>query len=122
MSGRTAKVAEKAAAALIPPGKSGHWPSGRHRRFLDGLGVPLGSDYLCFNAAGDVIESGQQFVLMSADVNTVNNALHAGSKPGNLVMGPAAFFTAAPTSAGLGNPRVSIWPPASAGADCARSR
>jgi hypothetical protein len=99
------------------------------RAFLDGLGVQFSSDYLCFNAAGDVIESGQladqpffaaavrlapqharspgfqRFVLMSADVNTVNNALHAGSKQENLAMGPAAFFMEAPTPAGMDKAR-----------------
>jgi hypothetical protein len=97
--------------------------------FLDGLGVRFGTDYLCFDAAGEVIESGrltdqpyfaaavrlvpqysrtpgfQRFVLMSADVNSVNSALHAGSKPENLVMGPAAFFMAAPTAAGMDKAR-----------------
>ena len=95
------------------------------RVFLDGLGVRFGTDYLCFNRAGDVIESGQlddqpyyvaamrlvpqyarspgfpTFALMSADVNAVNSALHAGSKPENLVMGPAAFFMEAPTPTGM---------------------
>lgn len=95
------------------------------RVFLDGLGVRFGTDYLCFNAAGDVIESGEladqpyfraavelaprytrspgfkRLALMSADVNTVNSALNAGSKPENLVMGPAAFFLEAPTAAGM---------------------
>src|SRR4051812_8989668 len=82
------------------------------RAFLDGLGVQFSGDYLCFNALGDVIESGQlvdqpyfaaamrmvpryakspgfqRFALMSADVNSVNSALHAGSKPENLVTAP----------------------------------
>lgn len=95
------------------------------RGFLDGMGVQFGTDYLYFNAAGEVIESGeladqpyyaaavrllpqfarspgfQSFVLMSADVNTVNSALRAGSKPENLVTGPAAFFMEAPTPAGM---------------------
>ena len=95
------------------------------RAFLDGMGVQFGTDYLCFNGAGEVIELGQladqpyfvaaarlvpqyarspgfkSLVLMSADVSTVNSALHAGSKPENLVMGPAAFFMEAATPAGL---------------------
>src|SRR5262249_34062604 len=78
---------------------------------------------------GDVIESGQladqpyfaaamrlapqyarsagfpKFALMSADVSAVNNALHAGSRPEDLVMGPAAFFMAAPTAAGMNKAR-----------------
>jgi hypothetical protein len=99
------------------------------RVFLDGVGVQFGTDYLCFNRAGDVIESGQladqpyfaaamrlapqyarspgfpKLALMSADVNAVNNALHGGSKPENLVMGPAAFFMEAPTPAGMNKAR-----------------
>lgn len=95
------------------------------RGFLDGMGVQFGPDYLCFNAAGEVIESGtltdqpyyaaavrllpqyvrspgfQLFALMSADVNTVNSMLNAGSKPENIAMGPAAFFLEAPTPAGM---------------------
>jgi hypothetical protein len=109
------------------------------RVFLDGLGIQFGADYLCFNGAGDVIESGrlddepyfaaavrlapeyartlgfQRFVLMSADVNAVNGALHAGSKPENLVMGPAAFFMEAPTPAGLARARQLLADRASAG-------
>lgn len=95
------------------------------RAFLDGLGVHFGSEYLCFDAAGGVIESGelaaqpyyaaavglvrkyagspgfQSFALMSADVSTVNNALNAGARPENLVMGPAAFFLEPPTPGGM---------------------
>jgi hypothetical protein len=95
------------------------------RVFLDGLGVRLSLDYLCFNGAGDVIESGllaeqpyfasamglaqryvrfpgfPKFALMSADVNVVNNALLAGSKPENLIMSPAALFMEAATPAGF---------------------
>lgn len=99
------------------------------RASLDGLGVWFGTDYLCFNGAGEVIESGQlaeqpyfaaaarlapryarspgfkAFALMSADVNAVNSALHAGSKPENLAMGPAAFFLESPTPAGMAKAR-----------------
>jgi hypothetical protein len=95
------------------------------RVFLGGLGVQFSPNYLCFNGAGDVIESGrlseqpyfvaamdlvpryarspgfQRLALMSADVNAVNDLLHAGSKPENLVMSPAAFFLEAATPAGL---------------------
>ena len=99
------------------------------RAFLGDLGLQLGTDYLCFNGSGEVIESGrladqpyfaaavrlvpqyarspgfQRFVLMSADVNSVNSALNAGSKPENLVMGPAAFFMESPTTAGMDKAR-----------------
>ncbi|HEY2784503.1 MAG TPA: hypothetical protein VGJ05_05955 [Fimbriiglobus sp.] len=95
------------------------------RVFLDGLGLQFSSDYLCFNGAGDVIESGlltaqpyfaaaialapkyarspgfPKFALMSADVNAVNSALHAGSKPENLVMGPSALFMEVTTPSGI---------------------
>jgi hypothetical protein len=43
----------------------------------------------------------EQLSLRSADVNAVNNALHAGSKPENLVMGPAAFFMQPATPEGI---------------------
>jgi hypothetical protein len=109
------------------------------RTILDGLGVQFDADYLCFNAAGDVIESGQiadqpyfavavrlapqyaqspgfqRFVLMSADVNAVNNALNAGSKPEDLVIGPAAFFMEAPTPAGMDKARRLLTSRVSAG-------
>jgi len=93
--------------------------------FLDGLGVRFSPDYLCFNGAGDVIESGllteqpyfmaamslvkqyartsgfPRFALMSSDVNAVNSALNAGSKAENLVMAPAALFMEAATPEGI---------------------
>jgi hypothetical protein len=99
------------------------------RVFLDGIGVRFSNDYLCFNGAGDVIESGlladqpyfsaamrlapqyarspgfPRFALMSADVNAVNGALKSGSKPENLVMGPAALFMEAATPAGIAKAR-----------------
>jgi hypothetical protein len=95
------------------------------RTVLTGVGVRFAPDYLCFNAAGEVIDSGRldqevyylaamelvpqyaksagflRLVRMSADMNAVNQALHKGSKPENLSMGPAAFFMEAPTQAGL---------------------
>jgi hypothetical protein len=99
------------------------------RVFLDGLGVRFSSDYLCFNGAGEVVESGllaeepyfvaamslaqqyarfpgfPRFALMSADVNAVNSALKAGSKPENLVMAPAALFLEAATPEGIDKAR-----------------
>ncbi len=95
------------------------------RVFLEGVGVRPAPDYVCFNGAGDVIESGRladqpyfaaalalaptyarspgfaKFALMSADVNAVNNALHAGSRPENLVLGPTALFMEPATPAGI---------------------
>ena len=95
------------------------------RTFLGGLGVRFSRHYLCFDAEGAVVESGelseepcfaaatralelfyrtpafQRLALTSADVHAVNNALNAGSKPENLVTAPAFVFLAAPTPAGL---------------------
>lgn len=109
------------------------------RVFLDGMGIQCGTDYLCFNGAGEVIESGQladepyfaaaarlvpryagspgfkALVLMSADVSTINSALHAGSKPEHLVMGPAAFFMEAATPAGMAKARQVLSERSSAG-------
>jgi hypothetical protein len=95
------------------------------RGFLTGLGIRFSNDYLCFNGAGEVIESGelpdqpyfaaaaqilpryaktpgfQRLALMSAEVNAVNDLLNAGSKPEDVVMSPAAFFMEAPTPTGM---------------------
>lgn len=95
------------------------------RVFLDGLGVQFGTEYLCFNGAGEVVESGvlttqphfiaaqrlapryasspgfMHLALMSAEVNTVNSMLNAGSKPENIETGPAAFFLGPATPAGM---------------------
>lgn len=97
------------------------------RLLLDGLKINLSPVYLCFDAEGKVIETGllieepyfiaatrlgpqllptsagQRLAMTSADMQTVNNALNAGSKPENLVLGPAGVFLANPTSAGLLN-------------------
>lgn len=102
------------------------------RVLLDGLGINFAPDYLCFNGAGDVIESGQlseepyfaaamaaakqhpppaglpRMALKSADVSAVNSALHAGSKPENLVMSPAALFLEAATPAGIEKARQTL--------------
>ncbi len=99
------------------------------RALLAGMGVRFSPDYLWFDAAGRVVESGRleeeacfvaatrlakkyrgspgfkQLALTSADVNAVNNALHKGSKPEDMVMGPAGFFREAPTEAGMENAR-----------------
>src|SRR5262249_9124144 len=82
------------------------------RYALAGRGIRLGADYFCFNAVGDVVESGlladqPHFVAatalagqyarspgavrlasMSSDFNAVKNALIAGRKPENLVASP----------------------------------
>jgi hypothetical protein len=98
------------------------------RLFLDGMGIKFPADYLCFDAAGDVIESGvlseqpyfaaamtiarrgpprglPRLALMSSDVNAVNSALNAGSKPENLVAGPPVMFMESPTPVGIDKAR-----------------
>jgi hypothetical protein len=102
------------------------------RVFLDGLGVQFSSEYLCFNGAGDVVESGllaeqpffvaatglarqyarcpgfRRFALMSADVSAVNSAFNAGSKAESLLLGPPALFLEAPTPAGIDKARQTL--------------
>lgn len=94
------------------------------RAFLRRLKVQLSSDYIWFNGAGDVVESGplesdpyfvaawqlagqyagspgfQRLAVMSADVHAVNSLLQRGSKPENCVTSTAAFFLEAPTPVG----------------------
>lgn len=95
------------------------------RVFLGGMGVRFMPDYLCFNSAGEVIESGNldsepyfaaalrlapkyagtpgfiRFVLMSADTDAINSALKKGSQPENLTTSPAALFLEPATPAGV---------------------
>ncbi len=95
------------------------------RALLARLGVQFSPEFLCFDSEGAVVESGRladepcfatanllalrymgspgfkQLTLMSADMHAVNNALHAGSKPENLVTGPAAVFLEAATETGI---------------------
>lgn len=95
------------------------------RALLAGLGVQFSPKYFCCNASGTVVESGKladdpcfaaaaglaerykgspgfkRLALLSADLNAVNNALNAGSKPEDLVTGPACLFLEAPTAAGI---------------------
>lgn len=95
------------------------------RTLLDGLGVRFSPEYLCFNAEGECIESGQlaeepyytaalkaaaqqpppaglpHLAMMSADFGVVNSALNGGSNPKDLVTGPAALFMEYPTAAGM---------------------
>jgi hypothetical protein len=87
---------------------------------LDDLGVKSDPGYLCFNADGEIIESGLladepyfiaamaaaqrspppaglvRMALMSADVHAANDALNAGSKAEDLITGPQALFMEAP--------------------------
>jgi hypothetical protein len=96
--------------------------------FLANLGVRFAPNYFCFNSAGEVTESGllneepffcaalqvakqprspgfARFAAMSADVSAVNAALHAGSRPENLVTDPPAIFLEAPTPDGISKAR-----------------
>ncbi len=99
------------------------------RVFLASLGVRFSPDYVCLNALGEVVESGhlanepcfsaasqlapryagtpgfRRLALLSADVNAVNNALHRGSKPEDLVTAPAFLFLETPTAGGMENAR-----------------
>ena len=85
------------------------------------------ANYVCFDRDGNAVESGRladepcfaaasrlaaryagspgfgRMALMSAGVNAVSSALHAGSRPQDLVMAPAFLFLAAPTEAGMAN-------------------
>jgi len=89
------------------------------------LGVRLSPDYLCFNASGEVTETGQyadelyyrvatslvpryagspglrRLAFMSADVHAINDLLNAGSKPENLATTPGIIFLEWPTPAGI---------------------
>lgn len=95
------------------------------RVFLDGLGVRFSPDYQRVDGAGNVFESGRlaeqpyfiaalaaaraaagapevaRLALMSAEVDAVNKALNAGSKPENLVTATAILFSEPPTAAGM---------------------
>jgi hypothetical protein len=99
------------------------------RIVLDGIGARFSPDYFCFDAAGEIVESGrladepcfaaasrlaQQYVhskgfgqlaLMSSETLAVNDALNAGSRPEDLVLAPAARFVEQPTPAGMENVR-----------------
>src|SRR5258708_21588042 len=96
---------------------------------LDGMGIQFSQDFFCFNGAGRIVESGRlaeqpyfvaaassvqkysktpgfvRLAFMSPDVQAVNNALKAGSKPENLVTATAAMFIEAATPERLGTAR-----------------
>jgi hypothetical protein len=102
------------------------------RRFLDLMGMRFSPDYFCFNGAGDVIESGAtaqeayyqaavamgprvtvtpgflRLAVMSSEVNAVNAALNAGSKPQDLVGSPVAMFLEPATPEGMEKARRAI--------------
>lgn len=102
------------------------------RAFLAGIGVQFSPEYLCFNASGDVIESGrlenephyaaawalvpqhvrsagfQRLALMSAEVHVINDALNSGSNPKDLITLPPSLFLEAPTETGMAKARQVI--------------
>ncbi len=102
------------------------------RRVLDGLGITFSPDYFCFDAEGKTVETGalaedgcfaaatrllpayartpafRRLALTSADVNAINQALHAGSKPEDLITSPAYVFVEAPTPQGMQTAREAI--------------
>lgn len=97
------------------------------RAFLASLGVQQTPDYLCFNASGEVVESGfltdepcfaaalrlvdqyagspgcRLLAMMSADFVAVSKQLDAGADPHDLVIGSAFVFLEKPTPAGIAN-------------------
>jgi hypothetical protein len=99
------------------------------RPVLADLGVQFSSEYVCFNASGEVVESGRladepcfaaasqlvrryagtpgfrRLALLSADIEAVNAALRQGSRPEGLVTAPAFVFLEAPTRRGMKNAR-----------------
>jgi hypothetical protein len=94
------------------------------REFLREKRVSFSPEYFFFNAGGEIVGSGElgdqpyfvaarrmarmnarsrgfaHLALMSSDVQGVNAALNAGSKPENLMTSPAVIFLEAPTPAG----------------------
>ena len=115
------------------------------RVFLDGIGVRFSPDYLCFDGAGEVTESGRlaeqpyfaaamaaapgasrtagfaRFALTSSEANAVNAALNAGSNPQDLDAGPPALFMEVPTGAGIETARRHLAERASAAAGKGRA-
>lgn len=95
-------------------------------------GLKFPSEYFCLNGGGEIVETGllaqepsyaaaivvgkenartpgiSRLVSMSAEVNSINAALHKGSKPENLVLGPPAIFLEDPTAEGLEKAREEI--------------
>ena len=102
------------------------------RLLLDGLGITFSDEFYCFDAQGEVVERGRlsqdptfiaamalggepssgaavrALALASAEVNSVNKALNAGSDPKNLSLLPACFLMETPTDAGLERVRAFI--------------
>jgi hypothetical protein len=95
------------------------------RQLLSGMDISFSSDYTCFNAAGDAIESGRlaeqpyfaaataavgryvgtpgfkRLALMAAEVHAVNELLNKGSRPEDLATSAPVLFMEPPTLAGM---------------------
>jgi hypothetical protein len=104
------------------------------RQSLEGLGVRFSAEYFCFNAAGEVVESGllaeqPHFVAatalakqyshfpgflrlasMASDVTAINSALNSGSKPENLSTSPVAVFVEGATPVAIDKARQLLSP------------
>lgn len=89
------------------------------------MGMTFSPDYVCYNGAGEGIESGRlagepyyvaavaaerrfagapglgRFALMAAEVHGVNGLLNRGSKPENIALTTPILFLEPPTPAGL---------------------
>jgi hypothetical protein len=102
------------------------------RALLAGIGVRFSEGYFCFDRDGEVVESGRladepcfaaasrlaerygrtpgflHLAMTSADLNAVNQALHAGSQPAELTTSPAGLFLEAPTPAGVAKAQETI--------------
>jgi hypothetical protein len=97
------------------------------RSFLGNLRIQFSPEYICLNALGNIVESGQleqdpyyieaqafakqylktsggeRLALMSSEVDAINQALKAGSKAKDLVLAPILIFLEPPTDEGLKN-------------------
>ncbi|NUP14033.1 MAG: hypothetical protein HOW73_48990 [Polyangiaceae bacterium] len=95
------------------------------RAFLESVGVQPPMRYICFDVDGRIVEGGLTedephyaaalqvvrsagslgafvpLALESAEVGAVNQALHGGSNPNDLALGPTAVFLEPPTNQGL---------------------
>ncbi|MEC5387995.1 hypothetical protein VVD49_19845 [Uliginosibacterium sp. H3] len=102
------------------------------RQFLHGMGVSFHDEYWYFAPDGStkeqsaltsvpVFASAQELsrspmskevvshvVFRSSEAHAVNNALNAGSKPGDLKLAPVAIFVGQPTEAGAAKAQATI--------------
>ena len=96
------------------------------RTLFQDLGTIYSNDYFCFNANGDITETGKldeepyflatnhivdstnighpslsHFALMAADVRSINDLMNRGSDPKNIVTTPSIVFLEPPTHVGM---------------------